>query len=287
MGIKMKQMDKIIIKDLEVFSNHGVYEEENILGQKFIVSAELYTDTRSAGEEDNLFQTIHYAQVCHEIKEFMQEHTFQLIEAVAERLARHLLIEVEGLKSIRIEVKKPWAPIGLPVSYVSVEIERGWHTAYLSLGSNIGDRLMYLEDAVATLEGDRCCQVVQVTDWMETKPYGGVDQDDFLNGCMELRTIYDPQKLLDVLHEMENAAGRERKIHWGPRTLDVDILLYDDLIMDTRELVIPHSDMHNREFVLAPMVQLAPWKRHPLKHKSMKELYEELKEKSMTEKAAE
>lgn len=272
----MKNMDKINIRNLEVFSNHGVFEEENVLGQKFVVSATLYTTTRKAGEEDNLQDTIHYAQVCHAIKDFMQENTFQLIETVAEQLAKYLLIEFENLNAITLEIKKPWAPIALPLEYVSVEITRGWHTVYLSLGSNMGDREMYLEDAVATLEGDPCCEVVQVTPWTETEPYGMVDQDPFFNGCLELRTIYDPYKLLEVLHEIEAAAGRERKVHWGPRTLDLDILLYGDRIIDSKELIIPHVDMHNREFVLLPMVQLAPWRRHPLLHKSMKELYDDL-----------
>lgn len=273
----MKNMDKIYIRNLEVFSNHGVFEEENVLGQKFVVSATLYTVTRKAGEEDNLSSTIHYAQVCHAIKDFMQMNTFQLIETVAEQLAKYLLIEIDNLRAITLEVKKPWAPIGLPLDYVSVEITRGWHTAYISLGSNMGDREMYLEDAVAMLEGDPGCEVVQVTPWIETEPYGMLDQEKFLNGCLELRTIYDPYKLLEVLHEIEAAAGRERKVHWGPRTLDLDILLYGDRVIDSKELIIPHVDMHNREFVLAPMSQLAPWRRHPLLHKSMKELYTELK----------
>lgn len=272
----MKPTDKILINGLEVFGNHGVFEEENVLGQKFIVSAELRTRTRKAGETDELLHTIHYAEVCHTIEEFMQTHTFRLIEAAAEQLARELLTTYEGLESLLLEIKKPWAPIGLPLKYVSIQIERGWHTVYLSLGSNMGDKQMYLEDAVSTLEADPCCRVIQVTDWMETAPYGGVEQDDFLNGCMELRTIYDPDKLLEVLHEIEDAAGRERKIHWGPRTLDLDILLYDDLVIDTKELIIPHVDLHNRDFVLAPMTQIAGWRRHPLFHKTMKELYAEL-----------
>lgn len=275
----MKYTDEIIIKDLEVFGNHGVLEEENTLGQKFLISATLFTSTRRAGEEDELLDTIHYGEVCHMIKEYVQETTFQLIEALAEHLARHMLIETQGLQAVTLEIKKPWAPIGLPLDYVSVKINRGWHTAYISLGSNMGDRNMYLEDAVATLELDTCCQVTQVTDWVETEPYGMVDQDNFLNGCMELRTIYTPEKLLDVLHEIENAAGRDQKIHWGPRTLDLDILLYDDLVLDTKELMIPHVDMHNRAFVLGPMTQIAPWRRHPLFHRTMKELYEELSEK--------
>ncbi len=274
----MEKLDKIEIRDLQIFANHGVFEEETALGQKFLVSATLYASTRKAGETDNLIDTIHYGQICHVIREFLIRNTFQLIEAAAEQLAKHLLVETPRLEAVDLEIKKPWAPIGLPLEYVSVQISRGWHTAYISLGSNMGDKRMYLEDAVATLEGDRCCQVLQVTDWMETEPYGGVEQDNFLNGCMELRTIYSPKKLLETLQAIESQAGRERKIHWGPRTLDLDILLYDDVIIDTKELTVPHIDMHNREFVLAPMAQLAPWRRHPLFHKTMKELYEELKQ---------
>lgn len=276
-------MDTITIRELELFCNHGVFEEENILGQKFLVSAKLFLDLCPAGEDDELTHSVHYGEVCYMIKDFMEEHTFQLIEAAAEQLARHLLIEIERLEEVELEVCKPWAPIGLPLNNVSVCIRRGWHRAYLSLGSNMGDRLMFLEDAVATLEADPCCHVLDATEWMETEPYGEVEQEDFLNGCVELRTLYDPYKLLSKLHEIENEAGRERKVHWGPRTLDIDILLYDDQVISTKELTVPHADMHNRAFVLEPMAKLAPWKRHPLLHLTMKELLDELNKKRDTE----
>ena len=84
--------------------------------------------------------------------------------------------------------------------------------------------------------------------------------------------MLEPEELLDVLHEIEKAAHRERKIHWGPRTLDLDILLYDDLVLDTQDLHIPHVEMHLRDFVLIPMAQIAPWKRHPLTGKTMDEM---------------
>lgn len=110
----MKHSDEIIIRDLEVFCNHGVFEEENVLGQKFLVSATLHTNTANAGEEDDLLETIHYGQVCHVIKEFMQNHTFQLIEAAAEQLARHLLIETERLEAVTLEVKSHGPLSGFP-----------------------------------------------------------------------------------------------------------------------------------------------------------------------------
>jgi len=133
-------MDKIKIENLEIFANHGVFPEENVLGQKFLVSAVLYTDTRKAGKTDELTASIHYGEVSQFINEFLTEHTYRLLECAAESLAEALLLRTPGLDKIRLELKKPWAPIGLPLETVSVEIERGWHTAYIALGSNMGDK---------------------------------------------------------------------------------------------------------------------------------------------------
>lgn len=257
-------MDKIKIENLEVFANHGVFPEENRLGQKFLISAVLYTDTRKAGMTDDLTASIHYGEVCQFMDTYMKEHTYQLIERVAETLAEELLLTWSTLQKIRLEIKKPWAPLGLPLSSVSVEIERGWHTAYIALGSNMGDKAAYLSNAVNELNRVRGCKVTKISSWIETEPYGMVEQDRFLNGCLEMRTLLTPQELLEKLHEIEQAAGRERKVHWGPRTLDLDIIFYDDLVLQTEDLCIPHVDMQNRGFVLEPLCEIAPYKRHPV-----------------------
>lgn len=103
-----------------------------------------------------------------------------------------------------------------------------------------------------------------VSDYLVTPPYGVLDQDDFLNGALALQTLLPPEELLNVLQGIEANAHRERILHWGPRTLDLDILLYDDLILDTPTLHIPHIEMHRRDFVLIPLAQIAPWQRHPV-----------------------
>ena len=272
-------MDKIHIKDLEIFAKHGVFPEENVLGQKFLVSAVLYTETRGAGKTDDLTRSIHYGEVSHMIKAFMEENTFQLLETVAERLAEKMLLEIPLLKKVRLEIKKPWAPVGLPLDTVSVEIERGWHTACIALGSNMGDKKAHLDMGVAGLQKTKGCQVLAVSDYLTTEPYGVVDQDEFLNGAMKLRTLLTPHELLERLHEIEKEAKRERVIHWGPRTLDLDILLYDDLILDEEELHIPHIEMYKRDFVLEPLCQIAPYVRHPVYHRTAQELLEALKDK--------
>lgn len=117
-------LDKIRIEGLEVFANHGVYAEENKLGQKFVVSATLYADLRRAGETDDLAASIDYGDVAHAIEDYLHDHTFKLIEAAAEGLAGMLLANYPALFGVRIKLEKPWAPIGLPLSSVSVEIER-------------------------------------------------------------------------------------------------------------------------------------------------------------------
>lgn len=268
--------DEIHVEDLEVFARHGVFPEENRLGQKFVISLVLYVDTRPAGIADCLEKSVHYGEVSAFLTDYMHDHTFQLIETAAEHMAEEVLLHYPLVKGLTLELKKPWAPVGLPVKTVSVKITRFWHTAYIALGSNLGDKKAYLDGAVRALDALHGCKVEKVSSYLKTAPYGGVEQDDFLNACLELKTFLPPHELLDRLHDIEQEAHRERLIHWGPRTLDLDILLYDDLVMDDADLIIPHVEMHMRDFVLLPLREIAPSKRHPLLHKTVAQLADEL-----------
>lgn len=125
------RLDKIEIKELEVFANHGVYPEENVLGQKFVISATLFTRTRLAGLTDELSASINYGEVSHMITDFTRKHTYKLLESLAENLAEMLLCSLSGLEKITLKIEKPWAPVGLPLKTVSVEIQR-----YLSSGKS-------------------------------------------------------------------------------------------------------------------------------------------------------
>lgn len=147
------------------------------------------------------------------------------------------------------------------------------------MGSNMGDKQGYLDGAVQALKADSYIRVRQISTYYNTEPYGDVVQDDFLNAAIELETLYSPEELLDVLHDIEKAAKRERLVHWGPRTLDLDILLYDDLIQDDSHLTIPHPDMQNRDFVLKPMTEITPHLVHPVLRKTMQTLLKELPQK--------
>lgn len=263
------QMDEIRIENLQVYARHGVYPQEKELGQSFYISATLYTDTRRAGRTDKLEESTNYGEVCLTIQKWMEENTCNLIETVAESLAAAILLKYDLIKKVQIQVKKPNAPIPLPFGNVSVVIERGWHRVYLALGSNMGDRRMHLEQGIAGLKAYTEIRVRKISDYLVTKPYGGVEQEDFLNGALELDTLFTPRELLEVLHGIEAFEGRERLVHWGPRTLDLDILFYDALVYEDEDLIIPHVDMQNRYFVLKPLSQIAPNLRHPLSGKTV------------------
>lgn len=269
-------MDQIKIENLEVFCNHGVYPEETRLGQKFLVTCVLYLNTRKAGRTDDLEASVNYGTISHLIKKQMEEKTYLLIESVAEHLAETILLFDEKIKAVDVEIKKPWAPIGLPLDTASVKISRKWHEVYVAFGSNMGDKQQYIDTALEGLGKTEGCRIKRISTIIKTEPYGDVEQDEFLNGVLKMETLLTPDELLERLHELEQEAKRERIIHWGPRTLDLDILLYDDEIIEEDELCIPHVDMQNREFVLAPMAEIAPYKRHPVYGKTMQEMLAEL-----------
>ena len=269
-------MDIIRIDNLEVYAYHGVYDEEKEKGQYFYVNAELYTNTRKAGMNDDLDASTNYGTVCDFIHDFMTKHTYDLIETVAEQLAQALLLEFKLVKSVLLEIRKPHAPIEKEFESVSVEIERGWHEAFVAFGSNLGDKEKFIDEAIEALSNLPQINIVAISDKIVTEPYGNVEQDVFLNGVMKIETLLSADELLQILQKVEEHAGRERKIHWGPRTLDLDIIFYDDDIISEDDLIVPHPDMKNRDFVLKPLMQIAPYKLHPVYRKTISDMYVEL-----------
>ncbi|MBD0409074.1 2-amino-4-hydroxy-6-hydroxymethyldihydropteridine diphosphokinase [Bacillus sp. 1021] len=136
------------------------------------------------------------------------------------------------------------------------------NTAYIGLGSNMGDRERYLRRAVAMLSRHDGVTVSKVSSIYETDPVGYEDQDQFLNMAVEVKTSLTPFELLDVTQSIEAELGRTREIRWGPRTADLDILLYNRENIETERLVVPHPRMYERLFVLVPLKEICPHADH-------------------------
>ena len=147
--------------------------------------------------------------------------------------------------------------------------------AYIALGSNLGDKEKNLRRALLLLT-QQGVEVVRVSSFLSTEPYGVTDQPQFLNAVACVRTSLAPLALLDVLLATELAMGRVRLRRWGERNIDLDLLLYEDVVLDTPRLRLPHPDMQNRDFVLLPLAEIAPELKHPTLQKTIWELKENL-----------
>lgn len=147
--------------------------------------------------------------------------------------------------------------------------------AYVALGSNLGDKKKNLQSALMLLM-QQGVEVLQVSGYFVTEPYGVTDQPQFLNAVCRVRTNLEPVALLRTLLATELAMGRVRLRHWGERNIDLDLLLYENVVMQTPELTLPHPDMQNRDFVLLPLLDIAPELVHPLLHKTVREMAAEL-----------
>lgn len=130
--------------------------------------------------------------------------------------------------------------------------------SYLSLGSNMGDRLDMLRQATRSLRDNQEIEILRISSLYETDPVGFTEQDPFLNMVVHLETDLAPLALLEVCQEIERKLERKRELRWGPRTIDLDILLYDDERLETERLTVPHPRMHERAFVLIPLLELDP-----------------------------
>ena len=252
-------MQNIIkIENLKVDAFHGVLDEEKTNAQPFVFSANVYLNFLKAAKSDDLNVSISYCDIMQEIVDFASQNSFNLIETLAYRCALHLMLKFEKIEKIELEVSKPHAPYPLDFDTVKTFVELSWHTAYLSLGSNLGNKEENLKLAIEKLNTEPEICVTKESTLYQNPPYGGVATEEFINQAIEIKTLLNPFDLLDKIHEIEASLGRVRDVHWGNRTIDIDIVFYDDLHINTETLTIPHKDYKNRDFVLRPLSQIAP-----------------------------
>lgn len=265
-------MDLIKIDNLQFFANHGVFKSEQEKGQFFYADIRLYLDFKAAAETDDLTKTADYGAICSFAYDLLTKNTFKLIETAADCLAEEILYNFPKVREVFVEIKKPNAPIPLEFECVSVCTSRKWRRIFIGVGSNLGDKAANIKNALRLLSAEQSIRIKKVSEIIETAPYGYEVQPSFLNGAFEAETTLEPLELLRLLKETEEACGRQKTFRWGPRVIDLDILFYDDLVIDSPELTIPHREMHIRDFVKKPMTEIAPDFVHPILKKRICEL---------------
>jgi len=155
--------------------------------------------------------------------------------------------------------------------------------AFIGLGSNLKDKMGNLNKAMELVEKSSMVKVLKRSSVYQTEPVGINDQPLFLNMVLEVETAISPFELLRFLQDIERKMGRKREKKWGPRNIDLDLLLYDEQIINSSELTLPHPQMHLRKFVLIPLAEIAKDKIHPLKQQTISELLKNLKQDSKVE----
>lgn len=248
-------LDQIAVTGLRVFGRHGVQPEELTDGQEFIVDVELATDTVAAAAADDLSLTVDYGVLTGQLAAIVAGEPVALIETLAARLAAACLA-CPPVAEARITVHKPHAPVTETVSDITMTIVR--RRVVLALGSNVGDRLPGLQAGLDLLGAQPGLERLAVSPVYETEPVGGPAQDDYLNAVVTLSTGLPGSVLLQYARAAEHALGRVRQERWGPRTLDVDVIMAGAERCGAAELTLPHPRAYQRAFVLAPWLDLDP-----------------------------
>jgi dihydroneopterin aldolase / 2-amino-4-hydroxy-6-hydroxymethyldihydropteridine diphosphokinase len=259
-----RRLDRIDVHGLEVLTLIGALPHERQRNQPIRIDLTVEADLADAGRSDELADTVHYGDVTRTAASIARESTDVLLERLAQRIAEAIL-DKPRVEAVHVTVTKLRPPIDEHVDTTSVRIVRrrprptsaGTHRALVALGSNVGDREAHLRDALDRLA--RLGRLGAESQVYETSPVGGPDgQGAYLNMVAEVHTDLDPYALLRRCRQIEAAAGRVRIAHWGPRTLDVDILFYDEVTIADPMLTIPHPRFAERRFVLAPLSEVAP-----------------------------
>jgi dihydroneopterin aldolase/2-amino-4-hydroxy-6-hydroxymethyldihydropteridine diphosphokinase len=256
-------MDRILIDDLRVMTVIGALPHEREAAQPIRIDLSIGLDLRNAGRSDELHDTVHYGLVCERVAEMARDSKDILLERLAAKVA-DVVLEFDLVELVDVKLTKLRPPIPEEVQSTSVTLTRSRaeaaapplenHEVIVALGSNLGDRLGYLKFAVGELGN-----VVAMSQVFETEPVGGPDdQGAYLNMVVKVHTALDPYAFIRRCQRIEANALRQRIVHWGPRTLDVDMLFYDDVHIDSEHLTVPHPRINERRFVLTPLSEVAP-----------------------------
>ncbi len=256
-------MDRILIDDLRVLTVIGALPHEREIAQPIRIDLSIGLDLRDAGLSDELDDTVNYGLVSERVSDLVGTSKYVLLERLAAEVA-DLVLGFDRVEEVDLTITKLRPPIPNPVESTAVRIVRTRaeanvpplrsHEAIVALGSNLGDRESFLRHAIRELGN-----VVEMSQVFETEPVGGPDaQGAYLNMVVKVDTSLDPYAFIRRCQRIEASALRQRMVHWGPRTLDVDLLFFDDVRIQSEELTVPHPRINQRRFVLTPLSEIAP-----------------------------
>lgn len=290
------ELDQIAVEGIRVSGTHGVNASERESGQVFYADVVVHVNTRSAGSGDDLTKTVNYSDLADRAAEVLAGSPFQLIEAVADHIAREVL-EFEGVQCVDVTVHKPQAPLHVEFKDVAVTIRRdlrdgglwadkrigssagfsddpndpaGAHAprdvmderpaqpagAIIAMGGNLGEVEPTFREALGELHRVNGVSVKAVSPLVRSTPEGGADQPDYLNAVVAIETALAPRELLAALHGIEMVHGRDRSEPGSARTLDLDIVSFSGVTGEAPDLVLPHPRAHQRPFVILPWVAM-------------------------------
>ena len=257
-----RTIDHVLIEALEVTCIIGVLDHERVTPQPLRIDVDIEIDLAEAGRTDDLSTTVHYGEVAIALADLARGTQYQLLERLAEHMTQ-VVLGFPRVVAVDLKLTKLQPPIPERIGSTAVRLRRenprvattGAHRAIVAIGSNLGDRVNHLRFAIDRLGGTVTAQ----SQVFETDPVGGPDgQGAYLNMVVAVSTDLDPYALLRWLNRIEADAGRERLVHWGPRTLDLDLVLYDDVNISDPMLTVPHPRYAERRFVLAPLSEVEP-----------------------------
>lgn len=272
---KLQKTAEIVINDIEIMALHGVNQEEKVKKQPFSISLTIEPASKKGEDTDNISDTVSYSAVTKLVKKVVEGNSFNLLE----KLSKEILTEIcknFDIQKATVLVEKLDPPMSVKPRSVGYRKSIDYALVYLSLGSSLGDKNKMLDFAVELLKKHPLIKNVRESTRIKTAPYGDVAENMFLNSAVELETALTPEELLEYIHEIEKKAGRVRKVRWEDRKLDIDIVLYGEEIINTKDLVIPHKELHKRLFFLEPILELNDSLFHPVLQRYLQDLFNDI-----------
>lgn len=263
---------KILVNDLKTEAIIGCYDYERDQKQPLVINLEL--ELGSWNYPDELIHTVNYAELCQLVRELATASKFLLLESLVHYLADELFARYTQVKQIKVNVSKPDV---CTVEKCLIQVEYSQARQYkiaLALGSNLNNPQHQLISAIEFLS--EIVSEIKVAPFYKSSPQGFSEQDDFYNTCISGITTLEPQELLIALKKIEKRMGKSEQFTNGPRIIDLDIILFDDQIVQGLFLQIPHPRMHERDFVLQPLAEIVPNWIHPKLQLSISELLAKL-----------